>query len=219
MMIAQRPPWTNLTRHTAGALALTIALAWSGAAAGRDMTGKGGIGVLQPIGDGTQNTPTLLAFRYWRTQFAFELLAGFDTSPGAICTDAEANSNAGEAAPGSPTNCGARQSSVRGGATVLFRLLDSPQFSAGLGGRVWFILDHLRAGDSQLGTVIELPFQVEYFLNDNASVQAGVGPVLLMLGSFDEGGIGTTLLGNARNGVQVRVGGRYSGGAGFTYYF
>ncbi len=216
-MITQRPAPTNVLTRSLSVLVVLFGLALTRPVAARDMTGKGGFGVLQPIGDGARSTPTLFAFRYWRTRFAFELLAGFDTSPDVLCPQTETSDATGTVA--TPVNCGARQSSVRGGAAILWRLVDSRQISASVGARGWFILDHLRDGDSRFGTVLELPFQVEYFLNDNASVQAGVGPVLLSLGNFDAGGVGTSLVGNATNGVQILIGGRYSGGAGFTYYF
>lgn len=88
-------------------------------------------------------------------------------------------------------------------------------------------------GESDAGTVIsalallgEFPLQAEFFLSDHSSIVAMVALTASVASSFQatsnqDSGLaellGTTATG--RGGVALQLGGRYSGGLGFTYYF
>jgi len=200
-MIAQRAyTSTSLQRPITSALvAITCAftLAWCLDATARDMSGKGGIGVMTTL----MGAPNFV-FRYWAGSVATELHVGGDIRQ----------------PEGQP-----RLTRVRAGVGVHYRLLDTQRVSASLGARGLFGL--IYQDRSSVGGAIEAPLQVEYFLSDNLSFQAGVGLVADVSGERGNpltaqvsGIVGRGETG-VDTGISLKLTGGYSGGLGLTYYF
>lgn len=193
-------------------------LGWSPPAAARDMTGKAGLGLLAPLVAERDIRTPMFSFRYWRTSVAIELLVGFDS----VVRDFLQNTNDSTADAGDSTaevdgsaavSNPVRVSTLRTGFTLLWRVLDRKHVSASIGPRLW--LSYTDLGErAELDVRGELPFQVEYFLSDNASIIGAVGPVIFTAGSLDEEGF---LL--SETGVTLALFGGFRGGLGLTYYF
>ena len=167
------------------------------------MTGKAGLGVLVA----TTGTP-YLSFRYWRTKAAVEILASYTSH------------SASDLNPGNDPDV----SDLRVALGVLFRIGDQPRASLSTGIRPWFVYHaetKVAPAQSQSGVDrygIELPLQAEFFLMDNFSV-LGTIAANIQLGSTATQAY-TALEAGAGNGsVLVTVGGGFSGGLGFSYYF
>lgn len=167
------------------------------------MTGKGGLGVLAT----TTGTP-YLSFRYWRTKAAIEILASY-TSHSASDLNAANEPNI---------------SDLRVALGVLFRIGDQPRASLSVGVRPWLVYHAetrpspalAKGGVDRYG--IELPLQAEFFLMDNFSL-LGTVAANIQLGSTATQA-DTQLEARAGNGsFLVTVGGGFSGGLGFSYYF
>ncbi len=78
-MVADRRAMTSGKRaRIVSLVALALAVTASpGDATARDMTGKGGIGVMHSL-DSDLLRPPAFAFRYWRTDLAIEMLVAVD---------------------------------------------------------------------------------------------------------------------------------------------
>ncbi len=184
-----------------------------GWAAARDMTGKGGLGVLVPTSSRLGHTP-VLALRYWRSAFAFEAAGGADwfmTSAGDDDTRR-----------------------VFGQVGGTWRLVDSRRLTAGLGGRLWMVYESREltlAGatgteyeiTNDFGLILEILLVAEYFFTDHFGISASVGPALSWGWSCEtqsRSDCGLIDVFDARRGATVlELGGRYGGGIGMTYYF
>lgn len=182
---------------------LLAVLASAGTAHARDMTGKASIGVLAA----TDGTP-YLAFRYWRTHVAIELLGSWSSH------------NSNDLNPANSPNA----SDLRVGAGLLWRIGDQPRASLAVGLRPWLTYHSetqpaellTRASVSHYG--VELPLQAELFLTDNFAVQGAMG-LLVQFGST-VARADTALAASAHDGsVLVTLGGGFAGGLGFGYYF
>lgn len=198
-------------------MALTAALLASLAstAAARDMTGKGGVGLLVPTSDVLGQTPAI-ALRYWRQTFAIEAMIGYEGLRASDGTDDTRR--------------------VHAGAGTTWKLIDGARLSAGVGGRVWMqFTSHevtVIEGDktsvstlNDLGLLFELLLVAEWFVSDHLGISAAVGPSFFAVTSFApassaDSGI-TDLLGSkaSRGGSLIELGGRYGGGIGLQYYF
>lgn len=228
-MVAERPPKESAPPPRP-ATALPSALAWRtlGAVLGalvvwccltpqpasaRDMTGKGGVGLIQSLDADLRRTPAF-TFRYWRDGWAFETLVAIDWLQRERPLD-----DVREA---------------QGGLGVLVRVVDTMELSVSVGLRgwahyAWTISDPTGEEESWLGLLFELPLQAEFFLSDHSSILASVGPSVLLTDRFKSSldrrsGPSQALAGpdsdlDKRGGVIVRLGGDYSGGIGYTYYF
>lgn len=200
-------------------------LGWSPPAAARDMTGKAGLGLLAPLVAERDIRTPMFSFRYWRTSVAIELLVGFDSvvrdflqntndsTADAGDSTAEVDGSTAEVDGSAAVSDPVRVSTLRTGFTLLWRVLDRKHVSASIGPRLW--LSYTDLGErAELDVRGELPFQVEYFLSDNASIIGAVGPVIFTAGSLDEEGF---LL--SETGVTLALFGGFRGGLGLTYYF
>jgi len=226
----------------------------SAAANARDMTGKGGIGLLQSSHPRMNRLPTLL-FRYWRRRSCWELLVGVDLvsdqshtavyyksapTTQVFMLDANVPEAAGKAGGSGEID---RVQPWFFDTTHIFtgigvhRMVHSSSdlsVTLGLRGIAQFssTKDSPRTGSalpqitSELALLAEVPFQVEYFLSDHSSFSASVAITASISSSFsttneNDGGL-VDLLGPSntnRGGVALELGGRYSGGVGYTYYF
>jgi hypothetical protein len=179
----------------------------------RDMSGKGGIGVLNALNTELRR-PAALSFRYWRSTIAFEALVALDWLQRDHPQD------------------NLRETQL--GLALLVRVLDTPHISATIGIRgwaqySWTLTDDPAEEESFLGLLIEVPLQVEFFLSDHSSLIASVGPSVLFSQRLKsslspEGSSLLSLQGgekdlDKRGGIAVDLGGGFSGGIGFTYYF
>jgi hypothetical protein len=178
----------------------------------RDMTGKGGVGMLLT----TEGVP-MASFRYWRTNFALEGLIGYvSTTP----------------VPARLTHPDTTQ--VRFSLGFLYRIGDAPKASLAIGLRPWaeylltsWSLFYRPDGQTlsptenscwRFGT--EIPLHGEVFLNDHFSLVGHVGL------TFDFGPpIGHINCGTAPNvgkgdpTLVIGLRGGFAGGAGASYYF
>ncbi len=213
LMVADwRPMTSGNGAHVVLLLALALPIVGQATAAqARDMTGKGGVGVLHTM-DGDLLRPPALAFRYWRTSLAIEMLVAVDW----------------QARPWPADDLRETQ----GGLGVLMRIVDQPRLSVALGVRGWLrygwtISDPDGEEESWIGLLLELPLQAEYFLSDHSSIVASFGPSLAWSDQIDGGltdgetvyGPGATGEGFAGSGLLLRLGGGHGGGLGYTYYF
>jgi hypothetical protein len=169
----------------------------------RDMTGKAGIGVVAA----TTGTP-YLTFRYWRTKVAIEALVSYTSHSAADLNPANAPN----------------VSDLRVAAGLLYRIGDQPRASLGFGVRPWLVyhaetqpqLSQTSGGVDRYG--VEFPLQAELFLTDNFSIQGTVA-ANLQLGSTATRAA-NQLEAHAGNGsILLTIGGGFSGGLGFSYYF
>lgn len=194
----------------AGLLLIVAALAATPATA-RDMSGKGGFGILQSL-DGDLLRPPALAFRYWRTAVAVEVLAAVDWQRRPWPADDLRETQAG--------------------LGLLVRLLDARRMSVSLGMRVWAryswtISDPVGEEESWLGLLVELPLQAELFLSDHSSIVVSFGPSLLWSNPVDGSRVDSDAQqsdsvpteGFGGGGLLIRMGGGHGGGIGYTYYF
>ena len=220
-------------------------------ATARDMTGKGGLGLLQSSHPQMSRLPTLL-FRYWGEKSCWELLVGFDLvrdrSTSSVTYDDKDKPQVFMLDTAVPAG-GASNSEIKSVEPWFF---DTTHIFAGIG---WHRMVHgssslsltlgVRAvaqftstedkarkddGDgavtSALALLAELPLQAEFFLSDHSSISASVAISASISSSLratneTDGGL-VDLLGTStddRGGVAIQLGGRYSGGVGFTYYF
>ncbi len=178
----------------------------------RDMTGKGGIGLLIT----TEGMP-MVAFRYWRTNFAFEALAGY-----AATTPVPATVNQPDT------------TQVRFAMGLLYRVADSPKASLAVGLRPW-VQYRLTSYDVYLRPAgqaptemspsswnfgAEIPLHGEVFLSDHFSLIGHVG-LTIDLGAPAARTDGTmTVLDRATDTtLLIGIRGGFSGGVGVTYYF
>lgn len=194
-------------------MALTL---WPAAPAqARDMTGKGGVGLLVPTSDVLGQTP-VIALRYWRQSIAVDAMVGYDWMR-TSSDDVETRR-------------------LHAGAGATWKLVDGTRLSAGIGGRLWMqYTTHevtvVENGESQtsalddLGLLLEVLLVAEWFVSDHLGISAAVGPSFFVVSSFaptsrTDSGL-TDLLGpNAsRGGSLIELGGRYGGGIGLQYYF
>ncbi len=178
----------------------------------RDMTGKGGVGLLV-----TTDGMPMAVFRYWRTSFAVEGLVGYVSAT---------------PAPARVTHPDTTQ--VRLALGFLYRIGDAAKASLALGVRPW--VEYTLASYSvfyrpngQTPTQIddgtwrfgaEIPLHGEVFLNDHFSLVGHVGL------TFDLGppngrpdGTATSLDQQKDATLLIGVRGGFAGGAGATYYF
>lgn len=211
-MLADRPRMARAgIGPLLGALGLLLLLAaWRpDLAQARDMTGKGGLGILHSL-DGDLLRPPALAFRYWRTSVAVEVLAAVDWQRRPWPAD--------------------DLRETQGGVGLLVRLIDSRRVSAAIGVRAWAryswtISDPVGEEESWLGLLVELPLQAEFFLSDHSSLLVSFGPSLLWNSRSDRGSGGSGLDSGIPNegfdgdGLLIRLGGGHGGGLGYTYYF
>ena len=181
----------------------------------RDMTGKGGVGLLMPTSDVLGQTP-VIALRYWRQTIAVEAMVGYDWLRSTAGDDDTRRLHAGA------------------GAT--WKLVDGARLSAGVGGRVWMQytsneITTVGNGKStfsiqnDLGLLLELLLVAEWFVSDHLGISAAVGPSIFVVSSFaptsrTDSGL-CDLLGTkaSRGGSLIELGGRYGGGIGLQYYF
>ncbi len=231
-----------------GVVALTVTPL---AVSARDMTGKGGLGLLQSSHPQMSRLPTLL-FRYWGAKSCWELLVGFD-----LVRDRSTTAVYFKTAPTTQVfmldtavpDGGAANPTVDHvepwffdtahifvGLGVHRMVHSSSNLSVTLGARAvaQFTSTENKARTdttvgkltSALALLAEVPLQAEYFLSDHSSISASVAITASISSSFDatsdkDGGL-VELLGSSgadRGGAAVQLGGRYSGGLGFTYYF
>ena len=213
-MLADRPRmarvWSVPPLWAAGLLFVATAGLATPALA-RDMTGKGGLGILHSL-DGDLLRPPALAFRYWRTNTAIEVLASVDWQRRPWPADDLRETQAG--------------------AGLLIRLVDTRRMSAAIGLRVWAryswtISDPVGEEESWLGLLVEIPLQAEFFLSDHSSLVVSFGPSLLWNSRTDSGTAGSSKgldagipnEGFGGDGLLIRLGGGHGGGLGYTYYF
>ena len=197
-------------------LAAWIVLVAAPHAHARDMTGKGGVGLLV-----TNSAMPMASFRYWRTQLALEVLAGYVAST-----------------PVSATAARPDQTNLLVAVGLLYRIADAPKASLSLGLRPWvrytltsFGVDERDADNPGEWTVrtidvstwrfgAEIPLQAEAFLTDHFGLVGSVGLTMdlgrpLVIGRDHSG----TLDRDTSAGVLLGVRGGFSGGLGATYYF
>ena len=212
-MVADRLHMTSRRRATAPAVlvALALVLGMTATSQARDLTGKGSIGVLHVLDTDLLRPPTL-AFRYWRTSLAIEMLVGADWQARKWPAD--------------------DLRETQGGVGVLFRVIDQPKLSVAFGVRGWFrygwtISDPAGEEESWIGALLELPLQAEYFFSDHSSIVASFGPSLAWSDQIDNGltngdttyGPSATGEGFTGSGLLMRLGGGHGGGLGYSYYF
>lgn len=189
-----------MPKHLATVLLLLALLLMPLESLARDMTGKGGVGVLV-----TTEALPMLAFRYWRTNFALELLAGYRSV---------------SLAP-QPAQPRPEQIDVLFALGLLYRVADGARASLALGLRPWlrYTLQSVHDQSSwRFGT--EIPLQAEAFLTDHFSLIGAVG-LTIDFGApiVRSTTTGTSLDGPTDTGVLLGVRGGFSGGLGATYYF
>lgn len=230
-------------------VALTLAttlLASAQPASARDMTGKGGLGLMQSAHTDMVHLPTLL-FRYWNRSSCWELLVGFDVRQDKGVTEVEYIDSSVLILPDAqvPT-VGVRGTRplyvesrrIYAGFGLHKLVYGTSRVSLTIGARGVAQLSTLEkkkrgASASDTGEVTnalallaEVPLQAEFFLSDHSSVTASVGLSASISQSFaatseTDDGL-AALIGAAasgRGGVSLELGGRYSGGVGYTYYF
>lgn len=197
-MIQRRPQLTSVR-----AVAIACGLVWAGGVQARDMTGKAGIGMVAA----TTGTP-YLSFRYWRTKVAVEALVSY------------AQHSAGDLNPANAPNV----SDLRVALGLLYRIGDQPRASLAFGLRPWLVYhaETAVASTTSSGGIdrygMEFPLQAELFLTDNFSLQGTVA-ANVQLGSTATRA-SNQLEARASNGsVLLTLGGGFSGGLGFSYYF
>ncbi|MFZ4577644.1 MAG: hypothetical protein ACOYOB_04530 [Myxococcota bacterium] len=167
----------------------------------RDMTGKAGIGALA-----TTSGMQFLTLRYWRTNVATEVLAGWQSLA----------ENAVDAAD---------VTQLRVGLGLGYRIGDQPKASLTAGVRPWMQIEYRTVRvdttdqtNTYLRYGVEFPLQGEYFVSDNFSVLGTVG-VSVAFGA-PVGVAQDALAQETRDGsVLVTLGGGFSGGLGMSYYF
>ncbi len=178
----------------------------------RDMTGKGGVGMLVT----TEGMP-MAAFRYWRTNFAVELLVGYvATTP----------------SPATVTRPDTTQ--VRAAIGFLYRIADAPKTSLAIGLRPWLQYRltsysiYLRPNNQALTEMdpgfwsfgAEIPLHGEVFLNDHFSLIGHVGLTIDLGAPLARSDAAATTLDQAKDtNLLIGIRGGFSGGAGVTYYF
>ena len=227
-----------------------VALAASPALA-RDMTGKGGLGLVQSSHPQMSRLPTLL-FRYWGRRISWEMLLGFD-----VIRDRSQTAVYFKTAPTTqvfmldtavpsltaPTSTVDHIEPWFFDTTHIFvgfglhRMVyegNSLSVTVGLRGVAQFSSIENKARNvtaegkltSALALLAEIPLQAEFFLSDHSSVTASVALSASLSSSLDttsntEGGLGDLIggSGTSRGGMTLEIGGRYSGGVGYTYYF
>ena len=178
----------------------------------RDMTGKGGVGMLV-----TNDGMPMLAFRYWRTQVALEVLAGY------VATT-----------PSQPTAVRQDLTELVVAMGLLYRVADAPRASLSVGVRPWaryllgqYTVPATTAGGSPTSIDTstwrfgaEIPLQAEAFLTDHFGLVGSVGLTVDLGQPISVGASrATTLDTQANTSVLVGVRGGFSGGLGAMYYF
>ncbi len=168
----------------------------------RDMTGKGGIGVLVT----TEGMP-MLAFRYWRTHLALEGLLGYVATTPTPATLERPDTT-----------------QLRIALGFLYRLADDQKASLALGLRPWLQYTLQSATDQKDQSTwrfgAEIPLQGEVFLNDHISLIGHVGLTIdLATPQARTDGSATALDLRKDTTLLIGVRGGFSGGAGVTYYF
>lgn len=178
----------------------------------RDMTGKGGIGVLLT----TEGMP-MASFRYWRTNFAIETLAGYVSST---------------PVPARLSHPDTTQ--VRLSIGFLYRIGDAPKASLAIGVRPW--VEYQLASwsvayrpDGQTPSEVdngcwrfgaEIPLHGEFFLNDHFSLVGHAGLTIDLGPPLGRINCSSPAPGApADPALVIGVQGGFSGGAGMTYYF
>lgn len=210
------------------------------------MTGKGGIGLLHSSHPFMSRLPTLL-FRYWNRAGCWEFFIGFDLRRDRGVTEVVDDNGARQRRPDSRVQTSAQaavtplfidSTQVYAGAGHHRLLVDRRRLSLTIGGRGIVQLTSAestpRANDSNLSPtlssalslLIEVPLQVEYFLTDHSAISASVSASASVSESFavaskDDGGLQDLMgvLSSGRGGVSLSLGGGFSGGLGYTYYF
>ena len=176
----------------------------------RDMTGKGGVGLLIT----TEGMP-MAVFRYWRTNLALEGLFGYVSTT---------------AVPARVTRPDLTQ--LRLAIGILYRIADAPKASLAIGIRPWLqytlasyavfyrpgVPTTVDDGSWRFGA--EIPLHGELFLNDHFSLIGHVGLTIDLGQPLGRSDGATTALDQAKDtSVLIGVRGGFAGGAGFTYYF
>lgn len=222
----------------------------------RDMTGKAGGGALV-----TADRMPYLGLRYWRTNAAFELLAGWNVRDQVVSraevtrgdrpiviedTPVQAACRLAGGSASDRTACVTTLSSsiLRVALGFLYRIGDQPRASLAVGVRPWLQITtetteneteiSVKDGPEDFKTVssssttqvadptvrwgVEFPLQAEAFLSDHFSV-IGTVSVSVLRGSSPEPGIDSLSRGAQSGSLLVNLGGVFSGGAGFAYYF
>ena len=199
--------------HVRRALAVVVALLWMAfPAQARDMTGKGGVGMLLT----TEGMP-MASFRYWRTNFALEGLIGYvSTTP----------------VPARLTHPDTTQ--VRFALGFLYRIGDASKASLAIGLRPWasYLLTTWSVfyrPDGQAPSQVEnscwrfgaeIPLHGEVFLNDHFSLVGHVGLTIDLGPPIGHINCGNSLaVGQKDPTLVIGVQGGFAGGAGATYYF
>ena len=211
-MAAMIAPQPILTRATA-TLVLGVVLTMTPQASyGRDMTGKGGIGLQQSSQAEMGRLPMLL-FRYWGVKTAWELLVGLDLvrdrSTSAVYFKSAPNkqvfmldSAAAKASAGADANAIDRVAPWFFDTTNIFiglgvhRMVhgwDHLSVTLGLRGVAEFSSTESKARgerskgrfSSALALLLEVPLQAEVFLSDHSSITASVGLSASISSSFD----------------------------------
>lgn len=216
--------WSTIVSIVLVFVAINSLMMLPSPALARDMTGKGGVGILARL-HGDQSIKPSLAIRYWREKIAIDLLAGIDW---------QLEQKTSEPALGF----------FQIGLGVHRRVFDSRFVSATVGLRAWGhygwtktrLIDTMiecnrltfkSKVDNRLQLVAEFPFQVEFFLSDHASIVGSVGFSVGWHSAYSEvtdtesqTDLTEFLSRRAhKSGFRVELGGNYSGGIGYTYYF
>lgn len=225
-MIARRTP-TDSSPVFPGArcavLVLPLLLAgWPAPARARDMTGKGGLGLLW-----TQGSVPVMTLRYWRTDLAVEALAGMERH-----LEAPSPPPTGTAA----TVVEPASTAVRVALGALYRIGDQARTSLLLGVRPWVHIkyetkvvrrydttgksttDAQPAESTPVHFGIDLPLVAEVFLNDHFGLLGSVA-VSMRYGAPTEAT--PRQLASRAGGASwlLELGGGWAGGLGAVYYF
>ncbi|HAN32514.1 MAG TPA: hypothetical protein DCQ06_13035 [Myxococcales bacterium] len=212
----------------------------------RDMSGKGGIGIHQSTHPFMSSLPMLM-FRYWGRKHNWELGVGFDLRRDrgtSELTNSEGQTRLlADVLVSDPNDSSVRQlfidsAHIYAGVGYHRLLVDKSRMSLTLGGRMILQLSSSEITSRQsiesikpelvtaLAVLFEIPLQVEFFLTDHSSITAAVSLSLSLSESFQftskQDGDITDLVGaisEGRGGLNTQLGGNYSGGVGYTFYF
>ena len=211
----------------------------------RDMNGKGGVGIQQSTHSFMSRLPTLV-FRYWGRKHNWELGLGFDLRRDRGVSEVTSTDGSVVQRPDSDVRVTANDTvrklfidSTQIYATIGYHrmVVDRKRLSLTLGARAVVQLSsaEITSRDGSLDTkpqltsalaiLAEVPLQAEFFLTDHSSITAGVSLSMTISESFiltsQEDGALTDLVGlsTGRGGVSAQLGGQYSGGLGYSYYF
>lgn len=198
--------------QSARCVALAVLLFAAAPAYARDMTGKGGVGLLIT----TEGMP-MATFRYWRSSVALEALVGYVSTTPATARVSHPD-----------------VTQLRIALGLLYKLGDASRASLSLGLRPWlqytlstysiFLRPSGQAADevedSNWRFGAEIPLQGEVFLNDHFSLIGHVGLTMDIGPPISRSdGAATALDLQKDTTFLIGVRGGFAGGAGATYYF